>query len=199
MTKLKMLMLVVAATACLMALVGVGSASATVLCKTATSPCGATYGVGTKFNATLKSGTTTTFETGLGSIECSESEMAGEISEAGSKSLTVKIPLGTYKFSLCNGLITIIVKPKLILHWKPIFRFSVTLELGIKITLHLGGVACTYGGESNVGESVGEPTTEIKVNGTLQKVEGGFLCPTTATWKGEYTVNAPTPLYAAES
>jgi len=203
MKHLKMLALAITAAICVIAFAGAGSANATVLCKTATNPCTSAYPKGTKFRATLKTGTITKFEAGAGNVECEGSEMEGEVTEAGGKGVTVTIPLGKWSFSLCKGTVTVIVKPKIIVHWKPIFRFSWTFKAVIEITLHLtGGVSCTYGsttGEINVGESVGEPTSELTVESSLPKLAGGFLCASSAKWTGAYTLNEPTPLYAAES
>jgi len=65
---------VAASVAAVFAVVGAGSASATVICKTSTSPCASPYLKGTLFKGTLTPGTTAVFKAGFATIECTEGQ-----------------------------------------------------------------------------------------------------------------------------
>src|SRR4051794_16519034 len=66
------------------ALFCVSSATATVLCKSATSRCaaGSVYGKGTVIEASLKSGTKWSLNAGFKTFECEEASIKGEVTEA---------------------------------------------------------------------------------------------------------------------
>jgi hypothetical protein len=75
--------LAVLATTAVMMFCGAGTASASVLCSTNTSPCtGTTYGAKTTFTAQLKSGTSLQWTTPFGNITCTSSTYKGELTNA---------------------------------------------------------------------------------------------------------------------
>jgi hypothetical protein len=103
MKSIKMLGLSLAVALVATALLGAGSASATVLCKKASSPCGAgnAYPAGTQVNATLATGTTALISFGTWSsdkIECSGAQMQFTSNAEQGFPLT-----GTSKWSINSG------------------------------------------------------------------------------------------------
>jgi uncharacterized protein YceK len=80
------------------------SASATVLCKTATDPCtGGTYGKGTMIEASLKSGVKSVLDTPFSNVECSKSTFKGEVTNPGGEEAIVSGSVSTLSLSECGS------------------------------------------------------------------------------------------------
>lgn len=96
----KILGLALVAAAALIAFVGAGSASATVLCKNGTSPCSEIYGAGT----TIKGKSTNAVLTSnLATVACTESNTTAEVTNQGSASTTVTGTITALSFSGCTA------------------------------------------------------------------------------------------------
>jgi hypothetical protein len=192
----------------LIALAGAGSASATVLCKRYTVPCGSTYEypAGTKFSAQI-SGSPAVVENPISNQSCNESKLEGTVGPGGGTRVTVEIT--TFTLGQCymaDG--TACSNTAVALPW------STQLE-GIKGSAlwysgsGAGGnspgfaqicgamINCTYtfaGGTSTAaGKVTGGNPAKLAISAALTP-SGGF-CPTSAKLVGTYTVTAPAPLY----
>lgn len=84
------------------ALAGAGSASATVLCKSTTTPCGSLYPANTELNAQLKGGTKAKFQSIWTTIECNEATLNQTTQNTGSSTTTVETFVETLSFSECS-------------------------------------------------------------------------------------------------
>lgn len=102
---LKMLGLAAIAAAALMAFAGAGTASATVLCSTTTSPCpeGQKYPAGTRIGFSLAAGTSLTWVNGGNTLEtCKEAVLKSDITNAGSGTSTVTSENKALSFNQCT-------------------------------------------------------------------------------------------------
>ncbi|MGN6276334.1 MAG: hypothetical protein ACTHNP_10480 [Solirubrobacterales bacterium] len=203
----KMLGLAAVAAMALMAIVGAGSASATVLCKNNTSsPCSEVYGANTVVKAKIKSGTSALLENTSGTIEdtCTESAIQGETANAGSSTTTVEskaIPAANLTWGAsCTNTTDTTAGGKLEIHASTGGNGTVTAK-EFKVTINLAGVTCTFGAQTgiNLGTFTGGTEPTLNINVVVNKVEGSFLCPGDATWKGTYVVTSPTPMFTVTS
>jgi hypothetical protein len=190
---------VAAAMAALFVVFGAGSASATVICKTKTSPCGSPYLKGTNFKGTLTPGTTAVFKAGFATIECSEGQGSIESTSNGSATETVKGLTKTLSFGGCNATLNVLKTGSGEIHWTSKTSGTFTAE-GIEITAATLGTSCTYGGKISSGITLngGEKPT-IGINAKVAKLAGGFLCSDPGAMTASLTVTDPTPLYVLAS
>jgi hypothetical protein len=190
---------VAAAMAALFVVFGAGPASATVICKTKTSPCSSIYPKGTSFNGTLTPGTTAVFKAGFATIECTEGKGSIESTSTGSATETVKGLTKTLSFGGCNATLNVIKTGSGEIHWTSKTSGTFTAE-GIEITAATLGTSCTYGGKISSGITLngGEKPT-IAINAKVAKISGGFLCSDPGTMTASLTVTDPTPLYVLAS
>jgi len=180
---------------------GVAPASATVGCKTNTSPCSSIYGTGTPVELSLKTGSTAVFEFGVATIKCSKSSLKGEAANAGGSAFTWWWDVTNTSFSECGSCtLSVAGPPRFIAHWKAFTLLANYTIEKIEATATCGGTKCVYGtmvSEKVTGE--GGEMAVLKFEGTpIAKKEGSFLC-TAAKFTAEYTVNAPAPLYYEEA
>ncbi|MGN6255772.1 MAG: hypothetical protein ACTHO8_12440 [Solirubrobacterales bacterium] len=205
---LKMLGLAAVAAAALMALAGAGSASATVLCHEAKTPCPQKWSKGTEIEFTVRPGTTARWASEPTTVmECSSGDLKGSVTSAGSSTETVKIPLSAFSWTNCSP------------------ESSSTLEAG-ELEVHSisgseNGVVtlkgftdrmentpfgnCVYTSGSagiNLGTLTASKTGEaiIDIETTLTRKEGA-LCPLTVTWWEQWIQTKPsgTPLFVEPS
>jgi hypothetical protein len=196
------------------ALAVAGTASATVLCKSETSPCGSRYGAGTEVNAHLKTETISkifatdvnfpTFE-----IECDESTFNFKTTSEGGATQTVTANTEAFTFGKCWFLHpfssytppVLVKKPTLELHWASESNATITAK-GIEFTLRNGSEDCVYGvpggGSTAIAELKGGKPAQVWLNMELAKLSG-FVCPAHMRWQAIYEVTSPNPLYAAAS
>lgn len=195
---LKGLALVAAIVAAFVAF-GAGSASATVLCKTKTSPCGSKYPVGTLFNSELTPGTTAVFKAGFATFECTEGHGSVETTTEGSATETVKGITKTLSFGGCNGEVNVLKTGSGEIHWTSKTNGSFTVE-GMEITGSMLGVDCVYGGSISSGITLngGEKPT-ISINAKIALLSGSFLCANPGTMTASLSITEPTPLYVLSS
>lgn len=190
---------VAAAMAAVFVVFGAGTASATVICKTKTSPCTSLYPKGTLFKGTLTPGTTAVFKAGFATIECSEGDGSIESTSTGSATETVKGVTKTLNFGGCNGEINVLKTGSGEIHWTSKTNGTFTAE-GMEITATTLGVHCVYGGKITSGITLngGEKPT-ISINAKVPKISGSFLCSDPGTMTASLTVTEPTPLYVLSS
>jgi hypothetical protein len=199
---LKMLSLAAVTAAALMALVGVGSASAAV-----TTGCHAKEGTeaaptcseanmvtnGTQISAKLSSAEAK-LEAGIATVKCTASELGG-------KQETTENPEGkleTLTFSSCNFPVNTIEKGKLKVAHSTAWNASLVAE-GVKVEVVISGsIKCFYGGTINTGLTAvgGAPAHAKAVNAEIPRLAGSSTsCANPAKWNAEYEVTAPNPLF----
>jgi hypothetical protein len=190
---------VAAALALIVLAVGAGTASATVICKTKTSPCASLYTKGTLFNGVLTPGTTAVFKGGFATIECTEGSGSIETTTNGSATETVKGLTKTLTFGGCNGEFKVLKTGSGEIHWTSKTNGTFTAE-GMEVTGSAFGVDCIYGGKISSGITLngGEKPT-ISINAKIPLISGGFLCSDPGTMTASLTVTEPTPLYVLAS
>jgi hypothetical protein len=183
----------------LAAIIGTGTASATVLCSTTNNPCPAGQGwsTGTFIDFGIPSGQKVKLaDTAGGELEsCSESTLKGTIGNAGSSTGTptlkeVVITIGKCPFviELHTGALEF---HNPIGSSNAIVTADKTTELTIN-TVFFG--SCIYGATSGttIGAlNEGKPAT-LTLNAVLEKFSGsGFACPETSNWTSNYTLTSP--------
>lgn len=194
MKNLKILGLAVLAAAALAAFLGAGSASATVLCKTAANPCpeGERWGTGTVLDAT------STHMTFYEANTCVASTLSAKTTSNGGSGVVVPLAIEKLSFSTCtvNTLVTTLGEMQI--EW-----ISGTHDGTIKIRLTKGTVLLAsglcgwnigFGGAwVDVGRIYGGSPATIKFEAPLIGT-----CPFTYIL-GTYTIPAPEPLYIESS
>jgi hypothetical protein len=216
----KMLGLAAAAAMALMAFIGAGSASATVLCKTNTTlDCagsGWDYPASTNFEATLEGGTAT-LEVGTTVLDtCTGSRVLGASENTGSASETVGVQVAPRitEEPKESGMF----KEEKGLTWEGCTRTTNTLEEGTLEIHHVTGVSgvegtvtaknfrvtvatifgsCIYGYGAEAKDLGTINAGTFKVTAEVPKISGN--CPgTSAVWTAAYNITQPTPLFISE-
>jgi hypothetical protein len=204
---LKILGLAAVAITAMSAFVGVGSASATVLCKTAlTSGCAGSswdYAAGTTFHLSQEAGTSLLLSSTSGFLEktCIDSTTKGSTLNTGSSSETVKINVNVYAISGCTNTMETLELGELEIHWISGTDNGTVTARGFKWTTRVNGIGCVYGyGEGvDFGILTGGSMATIDYHAVVPKREGSFLCASDVVLDGKYTVTSPEPLYVSES
>jgi hypothetical protein len=178
---------------------GASSASATVLCKSATNPCtGGTYGKGTVIEATLKSSSSYPF----GAMNCTEGSMKGEVTNPGGEGTDVVGTFSSVSFSGCGESSTLtVLKPGTFKIKSPSGGNGTLVWEGFEMTIKPSGIHCIYSGfgeTTTLSLKGGETASLVASNAVLPRTGGSFVCGSRAEWTAEYTVTAPKPLYVAE-
>lgn len=203
MKRIKMLGLAVVAAAALTALLGAGTASATELCSTNTSPCtGTMYGPGTALEANLTG--TAILETTGGTVldECTGGGVAGTITNTGGASETVNasIPTAGLTWTGCSRSTTTTEGGELEIHTDSAAadgNGTLTAKgFTVQIATILG--TCTYGfgttTASDLGTLKGGNPASIEIS-TIVPRKTGAACPAEARWTAKYEVVKPKPLF----
>jgi hypothetical protein len=202
----KILGLVAAAAMALMAFAA-GSASATVLCSTNTSPCTSKWPVGTQIEFTVTSGTSANWEETAGNVleTCTGGKLRGEVTSAGSSTEAVKIKATEFSWTSCTvPTVTTGLGSLEIVNNTGTSNGTIKMSSGFKFTQNtvLFG-SCVYG--SGAGITMGTLTggaagaAGIDVNAVLG--EGSGICCASAKWSEHFTLTAPsgTALYVKPS
>lgn len=176
------------------------SASATVLCKTATNPCtGGTYAKGTAIEMSLAS--PVEMEPPFGVIECTGSTINAEVTSAGGESSTVTANLTSFALSSCNCPMTVLQKGSLELHSAGSGNGTVTLN-GSEVTTECSGFHCIVKTTiTDIGSLAGGEMASLAVNATTPRTGGrsGAFCGSGWPWTARYTITKPEPLFVEES
>jgi hypothetical protein len=168
------------------------SASATVLCKSTTTPCQSAYGVGTKIDASLsgsfqlKSGEAVLATCTGGTIKGSTSTVGGELE-------AVNAPIESLTWSGCTNTTHTTKTGELSIFHSTGTDDGLVEFKGTEVTFAILGVSCTYrpaGGTLKGGES-----PSIEINAFATKIAGSFLCPAEPKWIAKYEVTEPKPIY----
>jgi hypothetical protein len=207
MTSLKMMGLAAVAAAALMALVGASSASAAVLCKTNTNPCGSKWAAGTNLEFSLKSGTSATWKGTAGEQlkTCTNAKLTAQMSNTGSATEPVKLKVSEDSWTSCTVATTTLKLGEIeITNITGTTNGTVVLKGAEFTTNDFFFGDCSYGtatGGTDLGtltsSSIGDSV--IDVNAQLLPV-GGACCPD-VVWQESFTITSPkeTPLFVEPS
>ncbi|MGN6276147.1 MAG: hypothetical protein ACTHNP_09515 [Solirubrobacterales bacterium] len=213
MKSLKMLGLAAIAALGLMAFVGAGTASATVICKTNLNPCPAEWMVSTGTNIVSSLATSATLETSGSTPEtldtCTGGSVSGPTEQTGSSTETVsiKVPKENITWSGCTRTTDTVSGGTLEFHYEGSGKLTVTVK-EIQVTVNIGGVSCTYGYGSEYKDlaTIDPPEgtrthATITINTLVPKTEGSFACPKEPRWTASYEVTEPNggALWGSES
>ena len=198
----KSLYAIFAATAAmmLMAVIGVASASATVLCaESTTSEC--TSDGGPVINASLTKASKISNTEGSVLDECTSGTLVGAPSNIGSSTETVSGPIGELTWASCTKTTDTISSGELEIHWISGTDNGTVTGKNNSVTALISGVSCTYGTGTgtDLGTLEGGSPATINVSAVLAKTAGGFLCPASVKWTATYSVTSPQPLDVGEN
>jgi len=199
---LKMFGLAAVAAAALMAFAGAGSASATVLCHGAESPCSTPWTKGTEVEFQITSGTTARWFTtqNITINECSSGSLRGTITKAGSSSETVVISVGSgsggFNWSSCTTNQETVEGGEIEIHSISESTNGTLTMKGFSFrtnTVQYGICYYTAGSGVDLGtitsSKAGEAVIDIEV--VLTKKEGAGTCPLDITWWEKWVQTAP--------
>jgi hypothetical protein len=191
MKHVKILGLAAIAAMALMALVA-SSASATSL----TSPAGKKLPANTVIESTLKPGSNAILEDTSGSTldSCSGSTVSGKTSAESGTPLSGNIE--TLDWSGCTAeATTTLVNGALSIEGTGGGNGTLSGS-GSRVTVKVFGVSCVYGTGTGttLGTVTGGEPAAVDINAVINKLEGGFLCPSTTKWTANLVVTKPKPL-----
>jgi hypothetical protein len=206
----KILGLAAVAAMALMASIGAGTASATVLCNVNILTTGCTtatppqhYPAGTPIHASLPTGNEALLETTGGTIldRCKKSTIKGEVKNAGSSTTTVSGPIQTLTWEECTTTTNTVITGELEIHHIAGTDNGTLTAKNTQVTVVVFGESCIYGAGAglDLGTLKGGSPATISINTIVKKVGGGGLCPAETRWTASYTVNEPNPLYVSAS
>jgi hypothetical protein len=195
MKDIKRASLVACALAACAALAAPGSASATVLCKTNTTPCSAAFGFGAEVAAHQVFGTLSRFEVGFATISCNESEVKGSLSGSA-------ISVTTLTFGSCSDKVKAVAGG--VLDLSAVGMNGFLESSGATIEVEALGINCKYGtlvtnfGSYRSTEATGG-NPKLVVSALLDKIAGSFLCTDPAPFTAEYVETSPASAWLATS
>jgi hypothetical protein len=203
MKHLKMLGLALFAAAALTALLGAGTASATELCSTNTSPCtGTMYPAGTVIEASLTGMAKLANTEGTVLDECTGGGVVATTTNTGGATETVKAPVATsgLTWTGCTRTTTTTAGGELEIHTdseKSDGNGTLTAKgFTVSISTILGTCAYGFGGTAtDLGTLKGGSPATIAINVLVAKQSGSALCPAQAVWTANYQVVKPKPLF----
>ncbi len=203
----KMLGLAAVAAMALMAFVGAGTASATVLCKTTlTTGCAAAgqdYPAGTKIHATSEGSAVLETTGGVVLDTCTGSTVKGKTSNTGGASETVSGPIEELAWGACSRTTNTLKLGSLeVHHIAGTDNGTLTATGGIEVTILTIFGTCTFGTGANldIGRVTGGAPATIDTDKTVvPKIAGNAACPAHGVWNANFIVTEPTPLYVAAS
>lgn len=209
MKSLKILGAVLGVASLSMVLLGSGTASATVLCKEAKNPCGASaYASGTEFKTELWSGTNFVWRdpSGLWADECSGNTLVGKVGNAGTLTERVTIPLSSASWTGCAHSRTILSPGKLEVNYEFGLPYATFTWKELEWSDDEIFRTCRFGTGQN--GAVGPGRLESSVNSSspasllfefkVPKV-ASFGCSEYREILAEIHITAPTPLYVEPS
>jgi hypothetical protein len=205
MKHVKFLGLLAIAAAALMAFAS--SASATTI----TSPTGTTFTsklIATSTNSSLDGAFTT--------VSCKKSTVEGNVEQHGT-SVTARGKNTSLTFSECNFPVKVeaagseiwhAIRPNIQPHTTCLSTDTDTClgtvtSTEAKVTIETSVGNCTFTtNETSVGTLTTTSTTKgnavLDISGTIPRTGGNFLCGSSGTWTGSYTINTPSSLWVDE-
>lgn len=183
---------------------GAGSASATVLCKTNTTPCGSKYGVFSSIEFRLSTGTKSVLKAGFATVECEESAIRGEIfGSEGGGGFEISIPLETLAFGKCNCTVKTLSTGNADLAWTSGTMNANVRAVNYEIEVKCGEIkSCRFGIVTNekITFTGGNPAQLAAAEAPMTKVSGPATCLATSKWSAKYTATGlNTAIWIADS
>ena len=196
MKHVKMLGLAIVAALALTAVVGAGTASATVICST--NPCGTHYASGTTISGSSNHAVLTT---NIDTVTCTSSGFSGKTTTTGGANETVKGTISSLTFSGCTNkegekcnVSSVNTPYNAEVHASGKGNGTLTVFNGGAFVDCGSFINCTFtAATASLSVTGGTPAT-AKANG-ISLSSSGFLCPSTATWTATYTVTSPKSLF----
>lgn len=208
-----------AASLAIVAFLGVGTASATVLCEATETPCGESNLLHptAEINADLLPGTSVRFETTFGFViaTCTGSSFVATVEKAGGASETtvVGVPSAGFTWSGCTSGISTALSGEWEIHHKEgtdngtltntknLFgkQFGITLDVlnGCTYLLYwTGHIGAVTGGAEGSGEWAGAPRVDIHAR---LGAGAGESCLEDIIWRATYSLTSPAPMYVRPS
>jgi len=201
MKHLKMFVVAAAAVTAMTAVMGASSASATVLCKTTSTPCTSVYGKGTVIRPTLTGSNSLETLEGTQLTTCLQTSIKTVIENPGGATSTVFGPNQELVAGSCTNQTFTIKAGSLEIHHIAGTENGTVTGLVAEVTVNTVFGSCVYGAGTgtDIGTLFGGIAPVIKVNGIVKKTGGAAFCPNETRWTGEYKVTEPTPLYVLAS
>jgi hypothetical protein len=199
MKHVKLLGLIAVAAMALMALLGVGTASATVLCKTATGglECGEAWKYSGTLKGTLAPGTSAVLWDTSNNVlnTCTGGSAEGTASAGGASStVTGTAPLSSLSLTGCSSTAEVVKGCEGEIHSISGTSSGTATLKGCEVKVTIFGVSCVYGPGEGVDVGVveeGGSGAAAAVREVVSKQEGGFLCPSTAVSEASVVRTAP--------
>ncbi len=186
----------------LTAFVGVGTASATVLCKEAKTTGCAAYAAGTEIHATSENSAVLETTGGVVLDTCTGSTVRGKVSNAGSSSTTASGPIEELNWGVCSRTTNTLKLGSLeVHHIAGTDNGTLTATGGIEVTINTIFGTCTFGTGAalDIGKVTGGNPATINTEKTVvPKIAGNAACPAHGVWNAAFLVTSPTPLYIAD-
>ena len=213
----KILGLAAVAAMAMMALLGAGSASATVLCQTTPQeiekvkgvcPAGWDYPAGTVVDGSLEE-SATLWRTNEKDEEvelldtCKTSTVKGPTANTGSSTETVTGAIEELTWKECTRPTETFVNGELEIHWISGTHNGTVTGKNTSVLVETIVGKCTFGTAAtgtDIGTATGGTmgTIDIATTVPLIKDDTAFqVCPKTSFWTAKYTVTSPEPLYVA--
>jgi hypothetical protein len=204
MKNIKVLVIAAVAAAAVTAFIGAGTASATVLCESTSTPCNSKYKVPVQFDASIEE--TAVLESTTGEVlnTCTEGTIKGAIGFEGEANNTTRIGTEEWSWKKCTQAVATLEIGELEIHaitGKDDGTFTARFE---RWTTNFLGASCIYGTGTEIATDMGTLTggfeATIDVNAVLNKLAGSaFICPATARLTAKYKVTEPKPLFVEAS
>lgn len=178
----------------LLALLGVATTSATVICKNNlnTNVCSEPYAVGTKGTASLTGSMTFKTTGGTTIATCTSSTVSGTLETAGSSTTTPKSNLTTLTFSGCSTTVDVLAAGTGEPHWTAGTDNGVMTTSGTRVTVNFLGVSCIFKTAATaVGTLTGGNPGTLDLNGTIPEETRNFGCPSSGILSGTYIATEP--------
>ncbi len=153
------------------------------------------YPKGTKIVASLVTGTSATLTSGGSTIAtCTGSTVEGSTNAESGSPLSGGISKLTWES--CNQTTHTVANGSLDITNIGKTNGTVT-GTGNSVTVGIFGTSCTYGtgAGTHLGTISSGAAPILKINATVPRVAGGFLCPSSGVWEAEYVVTSPHALY----
>ena len=197
--------------AALIAVLGSGTASATVLCKNNgnTAACSEPFPATTLIEAQA---TTFSFmepmKTGLPGVECEKAAIGGRTENQGSSTATVNLPDTANNeklivtFEKCSCEVKVVTPGDLELHHIVTTDNATVTSTGLEITTGcstiFGPVHCIFKtNKTDLGTLKGGNPAKLQINASLEGVTTAGLCTNEVSWLVEYELTTPKPLWVA--
>lgn len=197
MKNLKALGFAVVAMAAVVALIPIGTASASVLCKTTEAPCPSKYLAGTTVDLSRITGGSELLTNTKGeSLDtCTEITKKGKITKAGSSTETVTGEWTEFKMTNCTFPTKPITLGRFEVHSIAGHNGQFTSDATTEVTINtvLFG-SCIYGVTSgtSLGTLTGGNPGQLDMNAVAERFSGSaFACPETANWTGTFFLTEP--------